>query len=97
VIAPALCVVVVLGLKWFKCEWCSMRKNCGCYRVVVKERIGYGGRGWWSAQSIEHYFRECRHLSRVDAKRGDYLPQADLNEAARAADASREANGTVCG
>jgi hypothetical protein len=36
------------------------------------------------------YFRVARNPSRVDAKRGDQFPQADLNEAARAADASRE-------
>ena len=35
--------------------------------------------------------------SRVAAKRGDNFLQADLNEAARAADASREANGAVYG
>jgi hypothetical protein len=28
---------------------------------------------------------------------GNHIPQADLNEAARAADASREANGAVYG
>jgi hypothetical protein len=39
VIAPALCVVVVVGLKRFECEWCSMRKNCGCYTVVAGERL----------------------------------------------------------
>jgi hypothetical protein len=38
-IAPALCVVVVLGMKRFERESCSMRKNCGCYTVVVGERI----------------------------------------------------------
>jgi hypothetical protein len=35
-IAPALCVVVVLALKRFERGPCSMRKN---YRVVVGERI----------------------------------------------------------
>jgi hypothetical protein len=34
---------------------------------------------------------------KIDAKRGDHFLQADLNEAARAADASREANGAVYG
>jgi hypothetical protein len=35
--------------------------------------------------------------ARIDATRGDYFLQADLNEAARAADATREANGAVYG
>jgi hypothetical protein len=39
VIVPALCVVVVLGLKRFERELCSMRKNRGSYTVVVGERI----------------------------------------------------------
>ena len=34
---------------------------------------------------------------KIDAKCGDRFLQADLNEAARAADASREANGSVYG
>jgi hypothetical protein len=33
----------------------------------------------------------------IDTKRGDHFPYADLNEAARAADATREANGAVYG
>jgi hypothetical protein len=40
-------------------------------------------------------FRFARNQSRIDAKRGDHFPQADLNEAARAADASRGVNGAV--
>ena len=43
------------------------------------------------------WFQVARHPSRVDAKRGDHFLQADLNEAARAADASREATGAVYG
>jgi hypothetical protein len=35
--------------------------------------------------------------SRIDAKTGDHFLQPDLNEAARAADATREANGAVYG
>jgi hypothetical protein len=42
-------------------------------------------------------FRVAHNPSRVDAQRGDHSPQADLNEAARAADASREVNGAVYG
>ena len=38
-IAPALCVVVVLGLEGFAREARSMRKNCGCYKVVVGAQI----------------------------------------------------------
>jgi len=44
-----------------------------------------------------HYFRVARNPSKIDVKRGDHCLQADLNEAARAADASREAKGAVYG
>jgi hypothetical protein len=30
---------VVLGLKWFEREQCSMRKDCGCHTIVEGERI----------------------------------------------------------
>ncbi|HEY6272246.1 MAG TPA: hypothetical protein VIX19_09665, partial [Terriglobales bacterium] len=46
---------------------------------------------------LTHYFRVARNPSGIDAKRADHFLQADLNEAARAADATREANGAVYG
>jgi len=41
------CIGVVLRLKWFEREPCSMRKDCGCHTIVEGERIWYAGRSWW--------------------------------------------------
>ena len=46
-----------------------------------------------STRSIRLNFRFARNPTRIDGKCGDHFLQADLNEAARAADATREANG----
>jgi hypothetical protein len=46
--------------------------------------------------SLGNNFQFARNPSRVDAKRGDHFPQADLNEAAGAADASRAMLWTSC-
>jgi hypothetical protein len=57
-------------------------------------------RRWFGQNLVSCYvchFSVARNRCRIDAKHGDHFLQADLNEAARAADASREANGAVYG
>jgi hypothetical protein len=39
VIARALCVVVVLRMKWFGFESCSMRKHCGSYELLKASEL----------------------------------------------------------
>src|ERR1700730_5408542 len=68
---------------------CLAQENLHISAARRCESIALRRQRYFVARPDDDNFRFARHPSKADAKRGDHFLQADLNEAAGAADASR--------